>query len=389
LAFPGQQQTNWDQFTAQFNPVGALLPAQGPAAPIISQDFLLLLKMTHPLDPEYLLMTGFQSKRLNKGRQTLTQINAHEISLAINHVSSYLNSVILGKSEVIRHLVAALLAKGHVLIEDVPGVGKTTLAWSLARVLECQFQRISFTSDLMPSDILGVTIFDRNTSAFLFQKGPIFTNILLADELNRTTPKTQSAFLEAMESGQVTIEKNTYPLPDPFLVMATQNPLEFSGTFPLPISQLDRFLMRISMGYPSREYEERMLDQYRDQTVADIEVTPIPIGKVLTWQHQIPSVRMDPSLVKYIALLAAQTRQHSDIQLGVSPRATLGLQRSAQAQAVLSGRDYVIPEDIREMAPLVWSHRILLRNQIGIGSLGYKRAEERVQEILESTPVPL
>jgi MoxR-like ATPase len=312
---------------------------------------------------------------------------------AVHHrfheVIDYLNSVILGKKEVIEEVMVALLSRGHLLIEDVPGVGKTTLARSLADILDCRFQRISFTSDLMPSDILGISMFDRNETRFVFQEGPIFTNILLADELNRTTPKTQSAFLEAMESGQVTIEKTTYSLPEPFLVMATQNPLEFTGTFPLPISQLDRFLMRIEIGYPDQASEEKMLVKYRESRAGDQRPQPIPLAEVRSWQQAVPRVRMDASLVTYIAVLASKTRAHSEIHLGVSPRATLALQRAAQARALLGGRAFATPDDIQALVPAVWAHRLVLTNQVGIGTHSHHRAVEMLQEILEEVAVPV
>ena len=307
----------------------------------------------------------------------------------VDRVVEYLNTVILGKPEVIKQVVIALLSKGHLLIEDVPGVGKTTLARSLADILDCLFQRISFTSDMMPSDILGVSVYRRDNSEFSFQEGPIFTNILLADELNRTTPKTQSAFLEAMESGQVTVDKQTHSLPEPFLVMATQNPLEFSGTFPLPVSQLDRFFMRISIGYPSQEFEEKILVQYRgvDSQVKARET--IPLDEVLRWQRCVPRIRIDSSLVTYITGLTLKTRNRRDIQLGVSPRAALGLQRAAQARALLEGRDFVTPDDIQEMAVPVWAHRIIMANQAGVGTQACEQAGEAIEGILSETPVPI
>lgn len=307
----------------------------------------------------------------------------------IQQATDYLNSVILGKKDVINQVMVALLSRGHLLIEDVPGVGKTTLAKSLADILECRFQRISFTSDLMPSDILGVSIFERNESRFVFQEGPIFTNILLADELNRTTPKTQSAFLEAMEAGQVTIDKKTYVLPEPFLVMATQNPLEFSGTFPLPVSQLDRFLMRIEIGYPDLASEERMLVQYREKRPGEEFPQSISLDEVREWQRIVPKTRMDASLVSYIAQLAVRTREHSDIHLGVSPRATLALQRAAQARAFLEGRNYVIPDDLQGLLIPVWAHRLILRNQVGIGAHANQQASEILHKLLQEVPVPV
>jgi MoxR-like ATPase len=317
------------------------------------------------------------------------KIDIRTVTSRIREVTDYLDSVILGKTEVVREVLVALLAKGHLLIEDVPGVGKTTLARSLADILECRFQRISFTSDLMPSDILGVSIFDRNETKFVFQEGPIFTNILLADELNRTTPKTQSAFLEAMESGHVTIEKTTYSLPEPFLVMATQNPLEFSGTFPLPVSQLDRFLMRIDIGYPDQAFEEEMLVKYRNSRAGDHPPKTIPLSDVVAWQNLVPRLRVDSSLVAYIAKLALKTREHPHIHLGVSPRASLALQRAAQAKALLEGRDFTTPDDIQSLAGAVWSHRILPKNQVGIGTQAHRQAVELIEQIVSETPVPV
>jgi MoxR-like ATPase len=320
---------------------------------------------------------------------TAKQLDSRTLNSRMGIVIDYLDSIILGKTDVIRQVMVALLSKGHLLIEDVPGVGKTTLARSLAGILECRFQRISFTSDMMPSDILGVSMFNRNDNSFTFQKGPVFTNILLADELNRTTPKTQSAFLEAMESGQVTVETTTHSLPEPFMVMATQNPLEFSGTFPLPISQLDRFLMRIEIGYPSPEFEEKILVQYRGTETPDGEVQTIPIEEVVEWQKLVPQVRVEPSLVTYITQLALKTRDRRDIQLGVSPRAALGLQRSAQARALLEARDYVTPDDIQEMIVPVWSHRVVMANQSGVGTQAYQQASEAIEQIVAETPVPV
>jgi MoxR-like ATPase len=321
---------------------------------------------------------------------TVTQeIDAKTLAGRIQFALEQLNGIILGKADVTRNAMVALLANGHLLIEDVPGVGKTTLARSLAHILDCQFQRISFTSDMMPSDILGVSIFNRNDNTFNFHEGPVFTNILLADELNRTTPKTQSAFLEAMESHQVTVEKKTYPLPEPFLVMATQNPLEFSGTFPLPVSQLDRFLLRISIGYPDPQYEERILVKYRDKRTSLGEVTKISVEEVLGWQHSVPQVRIDPSLVSYIIQLAQKTRDRRDIQLGVSPRATLALQRAAQANALIDGRDFVTPDDIQKMVISTWAHRIILTTQPGVGTHAFEQASEVIELLLSETAVPV
>jgi len=316
-------------------------------------------------------------------------MDVKELNRRFGAVLDYLDSVILGKREVVKKLVIALLSRGHLLIEDVPGVGKTTLARSLAHVLECKFHRVSFTSDMMPSDILGTLVFNRNSNEFNFQEGPIFTNILLADELNRTTPKTQSAFLEAMEAGQVTIEKHTYDLPNPFLVMATQNPLEFSGTFPLPVSQLDRFLIRVSIGYPTADVEEKILEQYRGIDRDVIKPQTIHLDEVLAWQRAVPEVTIDGSLVRYITQLAKKTRDNREIHLGVSPRASLALQRTVQAKALVDGRDFVTPDDIQAMIIPVWAHRIIMATQSGVGTHAYLQAEQALQEILSETPVPV
>ncbi len=316
-------------------------------------------------------------------------MDVKDLNRRFGSVLDYLDSVILGKREVVKKLVIALLSRGHLLIEDVPGVGKTTLARSLANILECKFHRVSFTSDMMPSDILGTLIFNRGSNEFSFQEGPIFTNILLADELNRTTPKTQSAFLEAMEAGQVTIEKKTYDLPDPFLVMATQNPLEFSGTFPLPVSQLDRFLIRISIGYPTADVEEKILVQYRGLEKDVIKPETIGLDEVRAWQQAVPNITVDGSLVRYVTQLAKKTRENREIHLGVSPRASLALQRAVQAKALVEGRDFVTPDDIQEMIIPVWAHRIIMATQSGVGTHAYLQAEQALQEIVSETPVPV
>ncbi|MHB8173312.1 MAG: AAA family ATPase [Nitrospirota bacterium] len=297
---------------------------------------------------------------------------------------------IRGKPEAVRLAVVALIGRGHLLIEDVPGMGKTTLAHSLARSINCSFHRVQFTSDLMPSDILGVTVYDQRRAEFVFKKGPVFANIVLADEINRTTPKTQSALLEAMNEGQVTVEKETYTLPRPFMVVATQNPLEFHGTFPLPESQLDRFLLRMKLGYPSLSSEKEILRDRLHGTGAGLPTASAVLSgdEVLALQDEADRVRMDESLLDYILAIVEATRRSDRLSLGVSPRGTLFLQKAARAMAITEGRDYCIPDDIKKMAVPVLSHRVILNTRGGYRRSG-DDAEEIIREILEAVEVPI
>lgn len=269
-----------------------------------------------------------------------------------------IEQVIKGKSEVVKNLIIGFLAQGHILLEDVPGVGKTTLAQLLARSLNLSFSRIQVTSDLLPSDIIGAVIFNQSTHEFEFKPGPIFANVVLADEINRTTPKTQSALLEAMNSAQVSVDKHTYDLPRPFMVIATQNPIEFHGTFPLPKSQMDRFLMRLQVGYPSIEDEVQILREQRE--VGNIEfVNPVlDAAEVLELQAQVQDVEIAEELLYYLARIVTATRESQLIELGASTRAALALRRAAQARAFYEGRDYCIPDDIKTMVVPVLAHRI-------------------------------
>jgi MoxR-like ATPase len=277
---------------------------------------------------------------------------------ALSNALAALDRIILGKSEAVRLALTCLLARGHLLIEDVPGVGKTTLAHALAHVLGLAWQRVQFTSDLLPADIIGVSVFDAGTSAFSFKKGPMFTQLLLADEVNRASPKTQSALLEAMEERQVSVDVTTYRLPDPFFVVATQNPFEQLGTFRLPESQLDRFLMRISLGYPDAAHERELLAQGdRRDLLAGMPPALNPEA-VRELQAAAQRVHISPALLEYVQTLVASTRQRSDIQIGLSPRAGQGLLRAARAWAMLSGRDMVIPEDVQTVFAPVASHRL-------------------------------
>jgi MoxR-like ATPase len=285
--------------------------------------------------------------------------------------------------------IVALLARGHLLIEDVPGVGKTTLAQALARSFHCTFQRIQFTSDLLPSDVIGVSVFNSTTQQFDFKRGPLFANVVLADEINRTTPKTQSALLEAMNEAQVTVENHTYLLPQPFLVLATQNPIEHHGTYPLPESQLDRFLLRIRMGYPARDSERDILRQHRG---GDPMLTVEPVmeaADVAAMQRGVEQIRVDDSLADYAIEIVERTRHAEQLLLGVSPRGLLMLQRAAQARAYLDGRDYCLPDDFKRLILPVFAHRVVVNTRYASTQKKSTQAESILTEIVESTRVPL
>jgi MoxR-like ATPase len=281
----------------------------------------------------------------------------------ISALQENVERVIRGKSEVVQFCIAALLARGHILLEDVPGVGKTTLAHALARSLSLSFQRIQFTSDLLPADIVGVTIYNQDLQEFEFVSGPVFTNVLLADEINRATPKSQSALLEAMSEGTITVEKRRMALPDPFLVIATQNPIEHVGTYPLPESQLDRFLMKLTIGYPSASDEKQLLRSGGGQDALD-HLQPVLDGDELReLQARVHDVHVSEALVEYLMVIVQATRTHGDAALGVSTRGALTYFKACQALAMVSGRDFVIPEDAKRLAAPVLSHRILMKDR--------------------------
>ena len=307
----------------------------------------------------------------------------------LDQLQKTIETVIRGKSDVVELALVTMLAGGHLLIEDVPGVGKTTLAQALARSFDCTFQRIQFTSDLLPSDILGLEVFNQNQSSFEFKHGPIFANVILADEINRTTPKTQSALLEAMAEGHVTVEQETYQLPRPFIVLATQNPIEHHGTYPLPESQLDRFMMRVRMGYPDMEDEKIILRQQTFTAAVDRLIPVMHSEDVLALQRESREVTVDESLLDYLIRIVRATRESDILDLGVSPRGSLSLYHAAQAMAFIEGRDYVIPDDIKRLVVPVFAHRIVVNSRFSTGMRRSDEAEAALQEILKTISVPL
>ncbi|HEX2989955.1 MAG TPA: MoxR family ATPase [Anaerolineales bacterium] len=309
-----------------------------------------------------------------------------DIQRFVSPMIENVEQVIVGKRQAIEYLLVALLCEGHVLLEDVPGSGKTMLARSIATSLGIQFKRIQCTPDLLPNDITGVSIFNQKSGEFEFRPGPIFVNILLADEINRATPRTQAALLEAMQEQQVTVDGITHDLPRPFLVLATQNPIEYEGTFPLPEAQLDRFLMRLSLGYPSRQDERRILTNlWREHPITKLGRV-VDGMDILSLQKRVWDVHVDDTLQEYVVVLAEGTRTHPDLALGVSPRGSLALLKAAQALAAIRGRDYVIPEDIKTLVPLTMSHRLILKPE---AELRGRTALTILEDLLEKTPLDL
>ena len=307
-----------------------------------------------------------------------------------SQLEAALRKIIRGNDDVVRLALVSILARGHLLIEGVPGVGKTTLAQALARAIDCRFQRVQFTSDMLPSDVIGISIYSAMEQQFEFKRGPLFTNILLADEINRTTPKTQSALLEAMNEGQVTVDSHSYSLPQPFLVIATQNPAEHHGTYPLPESQLDRFLMRVRMGYPDSNAEREILRSEVGAGQLDVMEPVLNGADVLEMQEAVTQVRVDDSLVNYALAIVRKTRDTQHFSLGVSPRGSQMLYRAAQATAFLDGRSFCTPEDFKPLAVPVFAHRVVLNGKSSSSARKkYERAEEMITEIVDSVPVPL
>jgi len=296
-----------------------------------------------------------------------------------------LEKVIVGKRQPIELIVVGLLCQGHVLIEDVPGVGKTVLARSLAKSLGCSFNRLQFTPDMLPSDVTGVSIYNQSKRAFEFRPGPIFAQVVLVDEINRATPKTQAALLEAMEERQVTVDGKTHPLPSPSMVLATQNPIEYEGTFPLPEAQLDRFLLRVRLGYPNPADEIEILNRQQLRHPIETLKSVIKVDELKEAMQEIKKVYVSEAIKRYIVELTNRTRQHADVYLGASPRGSLALFRTGQVAAALAGRDYVLPDDIKRLAVPVLAHRIIVGTAARLRELS---AEKIVYEILDNTPVP-
>ncbi len=320
------------------------------------------------------------------------ETSAAVISSAIEKIEALQNAVervIRGKPEAVRLAIVTLLAGGHLLVEDVPGVGKTTLAHALARALDCSFQRIQFTSDLLPSDVIGVSVYNQDASIFDWKAGPIFANVILADEINRTTPKTQSALLEAMAERHVTVEGITHELPQPFLVLATQNPIEHHGTYPLPESQLDRFMLRLRIGYPST-VDEKLILRDREHAEPLDDLRPVMSGEeILELQRAVTDVSVDDAIVDYLMRIVSATRSSQMLDLGVSPRGTLALFRAAQALALTEERTYCIPDDIKRLVVPVFAHRLTVSTRYSSAMRRSEEAEAVLLEILKSVSVPL
>ncbi len=316
----------------------------------------------------------------------ITAAQAQQIADTAARIRENIQLAIVGKDEVIEYTLAALFSAGHILVEDVPGIGKTTLARSLAYSLDCEFRRIQFTPDLMPSDITGIHYYNQHNGEFEFRPGPVISQIVLADEINRATPRTQSALLEAMAERQVTVDQDTVRLPAPFLVLATQNPIELEGTFPLPEAQIDRFLLRLRLGYPSEDDETAMLERFEDADPLSSLGPVASADDVLRIQGLVRQVYIDPVLRNYLVQVIRATREHPDVELGASPRATLGLYRCAQALAGIRGQEYVTPDDIKTLATPALAHRVILKS---MARLRERSQESVVNEVLEAQTVPV
>jgi MoxR-like ATPase len=307
---------------------------------------------------------------------------AETVELLLNNI----RKVIVGKDEIIELTLIAMMCEGHLLLEDVPGTGKTTLAKTIAKSLDCSFQRIQFTPDLLPSDITGIYYYNQKVQEFEFRAGPIFSQVLLADEINRATPRTQSALLEAMQERQTTVDVATHELPRPFLVMATQNPIELEGTFPLPEAQLDRFLMKIALGYPDEQEENEILLRFERSDPLDSLEKVVEAEEVLEMQKLVRRIRVEASVRNYIVNISRATRSHADIELGASPRASMALYRTSQALAAIRDRDYVLPDDVKKMAPYVLTHRLVIAAKTRLRG---RSAEEIVRDVVGMVPAPV
>ena len=328
-------------------------------------------------------------RRLQAADSNETETTTFGAVEKIERLQSAVESVIRGKSEAVRLAIVTLIAGGHLLVEDVLGVGKTTLAHALARALDCSFQRIQFTSDLLPSDVIGLSVYNQHTTMFEWRPGPIFANVVLADEINRTTPKTQSALLEAMAESHVTAEGTTHTLPEPFIVLATQNPIEHHGTYPLPESQLDRFMLRLCIGYPGAEDEKQILRDREQAEPLDALRAVMSGEDVLELQRSVSAVRVDDALVDYLMRIVAATRDSEMLDLGVSPRGTLALFRAAQALALTEERDYCVPDDIKRLVLPIFSHRIVVSSRFSSSLRRSEEAEAVLREIMKAVSVPL
>ena len=316
-----------------------------------------------------------------------------ETAIAVSHKAVELEKALLrvirGNDDVVRLALVSILARGHLLIEGVPGVGKTTLAQALSRAIDCSFQRVQFTSDMLPSDVLGISVYSSMEQQFEFKRGPVFTNVLLADEINRTTPKTQSALLEAMNEGQVTVDAHSYELPQPFLVIATQNPVEHHGTYPLPESQLDRFLLRVRMGYPDPLAEREILRSEAGASRLD-DVRPVLTGNdVLEMQQAVKQIRVDESLVSYALEIVRRTRESESLTLGVSPRGSQALYRAAQAMAFVQGRSFCTPDDFKPLVVPVFAHRVVVNGLYASTLKKSEQSDQVLKEIVETVSVPV
>ncbi len=309
-----------------------------------------------------------------------------EIHTVAQTLSENICKVIVGKKDVIDQVLTALFAGGHILLEDMPGTGKTTLAKSIARSVDCSCTRVQFTPDLLPSDLTGINYYNQKQGEFAFRQGPVFTNVLLADEINRATPRTQSSLLECMEEGQITVDSVTYPLEQPFFVIATQNPVEIQGTFPLPEAQMDRFMMRLSLGYPSKEFEIEMLGRFSSASPIDSLESVITKQQLIEAQKAVRQITLSKDLLGYIVELVEASRNHPQVRMGVSPRGALALMHASQAKAALSGRDFVTPDDVKSVAVDVMAHRLLCRNTAAARETSGGRMI--VEELLSSVPVP-